>query len=723
MLENYGLLLLKKNSSTGYYENVDISFGATDSSIDLNKFLPGFLAYMLGNSEKALEYCGTYNDFLESKGLDKNVSGIEGDTIMFTGIYKFDTFLSHFDIKALIANTVDADLTTGFYEFVTEILSFALEATEEYIANSGEENYRYSIDYTGPCQTTQRGLNNVAIALPKLIDKIGKKVIEKYDANTEWTCLYDGEFFTKEKTYPVNSSSDKKTVYQYYNSSLEELKSYAIWQDNYDKTLSWVTNRVNYYVGKTNEIVNVLVDNSAIQNDDGVLYNNGKSLLISCKSNNSQFSIPTTVKSILSFSFVMNKNINEITIPHSIGRIGYYAFLGCDNLTDINYYGTEENWNYLGCYLPKNVTVHYYPVSHNHTYSDWHYNNDAEYNSKTDYTDGTATRTCSECGESETKTIAGTGLLRANSASVVLDASVTLNIGIDKSRTSPFESSFVRVEFGGESYDLTEPSAKTTTDRTYYDFDKISPEKFADEVTITPYGVTSDGIECKGHPVTYSIKNYCYTQLNKTPSQNLKSLLVELLYYGEEYQKYRGYNTENLVTSDLTDEQKKLHTTDTLNYSNVANSKYQLNPNGTAKNEVNFKSASMLLEGKVIPRIKIEISSSTSINDYTFRWTVNGKNTEFTYAEHPDWFTQTNGSASDKRAYYVDCTVLKADQFSTPFYLTVFKNGTQVSNMLQYSVESYATGSTVKNNVKLKSLVDQMLRYGRAEKIRLGQSV
>ncbi|WP_294777883.1 hypothetical protein [uncultured Eubacterium sp.] len=395
-------------------------------------------------------------------------------------------------------------------------------------------------------------------------------------------------------------------------------------------------------------------------------------------------------------------------------EINYFSGVG-----DATFYLTLAKYGNKTEYTVKIVSA----SPHTHIWSDWHYNNDAEYNSKTDYTDGTATRTCSECGKSETKTIVGTGLLRANSASVVLDASVTLNIGIDKSRTSPFESSFIRVEFGGESYDLTEPSAKTTTDRTYYDFDKISPEKFADEVTITPYGVTSDGIECKGHPVTYSIKNYCYTQLNKTPSQNLKSLLVELLYYGEEYQKYRGYNTDNLVTSDLTDEQKKLHTTDTLDYSNVANSKYQLNPNGIAKNEVNFKSASMLLEGKVIPRIKVEISSSTSINDYTFRWTVNGQNTEFTYAEHPDWFTQTNGSASDKRAYYVDCTVLKADQFSTPFYLTVFKNGTQVSNMLQYSVESYATGSTVKNNVKLKSLVDQMLRYGRAEKIRLGQSV
>ena len=358
---------------------------------------------------------------------------------------------------------------------------------------------------------------------------------------------------------------------------------------------------------------------------------------------------------------------------------------------------------------------------HNHTYSSWKYNNDAKYNSKTDYTDGTATRTCSECGESETKTIAGTGLLRANSASVGLDASVTLNIGIDKSRTSPFKSTFIRVEFSGESYDLNKPSSTSTGNRTYYDFDKISPDKFADVVTITPYGVTSDGIECKGHSVKYSIKDYCYSQLGKSTNLNLRSLLVELLYYGEAYQKYRDYNTNNLVTADLTVSQRNLHTTDSLDYKNVTNSKYQLNPNGTAKNEVNFKSASMLLEGKVIPRIKIEISSSQSISDYTFRWTVNGQNTEFTYAEHPDWFTQTNGSASDKRAYYVDCTVLKADQFSTPFYLTVFKNGTQVSNMLQYSVESYATGSKVKNNVKLKSLVDQMLRYGRAEKIRLGK--
>ena len=433
--------------------------------------------------------------------------------------------------------------------------------------------------------------------------------------------------------------------------------------------------------------------------------------------NNAVVDIRYGVKSIGKNTFYGAK-ILRLSVVASVKEIGYQA-LKTNSNTDVYVYNKdcvidETNTNLSNVNIMiKDINNEFVKKEHTHIWS-WKYNNDAVYNSSTDYTDGTATRTCSACGQSETKTIEGTGLLRANTMNVLLDSNVSVNVGINNSRTAPFESVFFRFEVGGESYDVSDTSELSNSTRTCYAFDKVSPDKFADEITITPYGVTSDGIECKGHPVTYSIKNYCYNQLKKTPNYNLKALLVELLYYGKAHQDYRGYNVENPVTVDLTDEQKKLHTTDTLEYTKVTNSKYQLNPNGTDKNEVEYKSASMLLEGKVIPRIKVEISSSTSINDYTFRWTVDGQNTEFTYAEHPDWFTQTNGLASDKRAYYVDCTVLKADQFSTPFYLTVFKNGTKVSNMLQYSVESYATGSTVKNSPKLKVLIDQMLRYGRA---------
>ena len=61
------------------------------------------------------------------------------------------------------------------------------------------------------------------------------------------------------------------------------------------------------------------------------------------------------------------------------------------------------------------VVTYYYKnknEEHTHTWSAWKYNNDAVYNSSSDYKDGTQTRTCSACGESETKEAPNTALLR-----------------------------------------------------------------------------------------------------------------------------------------------------------------------------------------------------------------------------------------------------------------------------------------------------------------------
>lgn len=377
-----------------------------------------------------------------------------------------------------------------------------------------------------------------------------------------------------------------------------------------------------------------------------------------------------------------------------------------------------------GCGATKTEAIPATGETHTHTWGEWVYNGDASYTSSSVYKDGTATRTCA-CGETETKTIEGTGLLRANTATVTLGAAVVLNIGFDVSRASKFDSTYIEFEFGGSSYNVSETSTKSTSSRYYYDFDKISPEKFGDEVTVTVYGVTADGIVCRGHSITYSIKKYAYQQLGKAAtSASLKTLLVELLYYGAEYQTYRNYNTSAMITADLTEEQKALHTTDVPTYEKLTNVNYQTNPNGTGANEIAYKSATLLLEGKVIPRIKVEFPKTSSINDYTFVWEINGVETAFTYAQHPDWFVAATASSTEKTAYYVDNTILQANQFSIPFYLTVYKGAVaeanQVSNVFRYSVESYATGSTVTNNAPLKALVDQLLRYGRADVVYMG---
>ncbi|MDD6665960.1 MAG: hypothetical protein PUE48_06430 [Eubacterium coprostanoligenes] len=376
-----------------------------------------------------------------------------------------------------------------------------------------------------------------------------------------------------------------------------------------------------------------------------------------------------------------------------------------------------------GCGATRTEELPKVEETHQHTWSEWTYNNDAVYVSKTDYKDGTATRTCTDpnCPEhaTETKTIAGTGLLRVNSASVTLGAAVVMNIGIDTVRTTPFKETYVKVEFGSGNYDVTDKSNKTTSSRIYYDFDKVSPDMFGEEVSVTAYAVTEDGIVCKGHAVTTSIKDYAYKTLNKTTNEAMKELLVEMLYYGTAYQNYRNYKVDQPVTDNLTEEQKALHTTDVPEYVKLTNSKFELNPNGTAANDIVVKAANLLLEGKVIPQIKIEIPKTKNIADYTFTWKVNDKVVPFTYTEHPEWFVSTTTNNSDNNAYYVQCTILQANQFSIPFYFTAYKgsisSSNQASNVCQYSVESYATGSVVKNNPVLKALVDQILRYGRAD--------
>lgn len=376
-----------------------------------------------------------------------------------------------------------------------------------------------------------------------------------------------------------------------------------------------------------------------------------------------------------------------------------------------------------GCGATRTEELPKVEETHQHTWSEWTYNNDAVYVSKTDYKDGTATRTCTDpdCPEhaTETKTIAGTGLLRVNSASVTLGAAVVMNIGIDTVRTTPFKETYVKVEFGSGKYDVTDKSNKTTSSRIYYDFDKVSPDMFGEEVSVTAYAVTEDGIVCKGHAVTTSIKDYAYKTLNKTTNEAMKELLVEMLYYGTAYQNYRNYKVDQPVTDNLTEEQKALHTTDVPEYVKLTNSKFELNPNGTAANDIVVKAANLLLEGKVIPQIKIEIPKTKNIADYTFTWKVNNKVVPFTYTEHPEWFVSTTTNNSNNNAYYVQCTILQANQFSIPFYFTAYKgsisSSNQASDVCQYSVESYATGSVVKNNPVLKALVDQILRYGRAD--------
>lgn len=373
-----------------------------------------------------------------------------------------------------------------------------------------------------------------------------------------------------------------------------------------------------------------------------------------------------------------------------------------------------------GCGATKTEILPKKEDTHVHTWSEWKYNNDAVYNKDSKLAvDGTATRKCTDpdCPEhaTETKTIAGTGLLRANGASVELAAAVVLNVNFAESRATSFDEVYCEIEFKKGSPDPYKLQDYTVQNgKRVYAFDKIAPKYFGENVVITMYGV-KDGIVCKGHSVDYSIKKYLYNQLSKNPTPNKKKLLVETLYYGAADQIFNK-NKEpivSLVTDDLTEEQKAVHTTDIPEYVKVTAKEANPVPGNDI---VNWRSGGLELSGAVLMKYTIELSKDYNLDDYDFVFTVeDGSSKTISHRDHPELFKSTTPKSSNNQAYIVTFDGLASHEYSKKIrsYVTD-KSGKQASMTLTYSAESYTFSNTYKGSKDVQDLVDQMLRYGRA---------
>ncbi len=71
------------------------------------------------------------------------------------------------------------------------------------------------------------------------------------------------------------------------------------------------------------------------------------------------------IEMIPSFMFMSFTDLETVTIPDSVKYIGYGAFLACENIKDVYYGGTEEQWNLLRIGSVnesiKNANIHFTP--------------------------------------------------------------------------------------------------------------------------------------------------------------------------------------------------------------------------------------------------------------------------------------------------------------------------------------------------------------------------
>lgn len=188
----------------------DIGIGAL--SFDLNKVVPAILHWLIGEEDEAYAIVGNYTG-----------SVYDNDVPVFTNIYVADKALYGAHLNGGLAKTLknggmDEKTAKGLDEIVTEIATFGCAAVDEYLAGHKEDpRYGNDVDST----IVQRGLNNIFVALPQIIDIMGQNFIQKYDIDSDWAYTYDGKIKTITKSFSDGSYE------QLQNATLQAFKDTA----------------------------------------------------------------------------------------------------------------------------------------------------------------------------------------------------------------------------------------------------------------------------------------------------------------------------------------------------------------------------------------------------------------------------------------------------------------------------------------------------------------
>ena len=380
-----------------------------------------------------------------------------------------------------------------------------------------------------------------------------------------------------------------------------------------------------------------------------------------------------------------------------------------------------------GCSATRTEAIPATGETHTHTWGEWTYNGDAVYVNKSNYTDGTASRHCTDpnCPDSatETKTIPGTALLRASAYSLVLNNSLTADFKVTIANVKSYASSMrVEVTRNNKVTEYLEPSSTDST-AYHYVFAGIPPQCMKDDIDVVVHA-TYDGIDVWGPVYTRSIfyyansllNNAAYTSDNATAKNKaMRTMLVDMLNYGSAVQTLQNYKTDDYANSTLTDTQKSWASDDIATFNTVKNYHAIRIDNPTAR----FNAGGLVLDAAVVPRMTFSLKTSAlDINDITVDVEIDGKTFTYDMANTPDSFqyvsTGTTTTYGEESKYYLFIQDAKAYQMSSTLSITIKKDGVAVSDTATYSVESYVQQVYNSSSATTKAVYMNMMKYGNA---------
>ena len=251
----------------------------------------------------------------------------------------------------------------------------------------------------------------------------------------------------------------------------------------------------------------------------------------------------------------------------------------------------------------------------------------------------------------------------------------------------------------------------TTEDAYIFTYGGVAPHQMNDTLYIT-LCAESRGKIYSSEMSTYSIGEYCYNTLRDTEhpaSEELKTLLVDLLNYGAAAQSYNEYRKDALVNNGLTDAEKAFGSTGTPTLEQVTASE------GEDKDVV-WKSATLILNDAVSLRFKVDVGEknidaiSVQIKDSDGA-IYNGCTTRFAPIEGSLYYVYVEGLTIAQMEKEIRLTVREAvvDEDSEGNSVTSYNS---VSKTLNYSIATYAAKKM--DNSNLGMLMKAMMNFGQS---------
>ncbi len=262
---NAKLDLFKYTQAEG---NTDIGLGALH--VDLNKALPAILHWVTGDKQAAIDIVGTYTDVkyhkpvLDGNGrytydeesnlireAEESVAHFNNKVPRFTNIYIADQVIYDLNSKEIVGfladllgeDTAKTLKQKGVYEIANELLTFLRDGVDDYLKDvgytkaAGTKDKNFIKNGTNPRNEGNDGLNDLKVGLPKLIDRLGKNFMKKYNVKSDWAFNYKGKIATRDvgsgtETYNVHfdnfvnlaaNDSDKKNAVKILTSVVDLL--------------------------------------------------------------------------------------------------------------------------------------------------------------------------------------------------------------------------------------------------------------------------------------------------------------------------------------------------------------------------------------------------------------------------------------------------------------------------------------------------------------------